>query len=515
MTTHISGFASGLDVDSLVKQMMQAKKVPVDKMKQQQQTLVWKRDQYRSMNTMLSQLKDAANALRFSSTLAAKKVTAGSSAVSVSGNPNAVIGTQTLTVQQLATGGAMVSSSTVSSTASMAASATTLSVNGTNITINDGATVSDVVKAINAQSGTTGVSASYDTTTQRMYLNTSKTGAVAQINLSVTDADTGGDGNLLSNLGLAATGVTTATAAGQDAIVNFNGVSNIHQSSNSFTLNNINFQLLQPPAKDASGNNVPYDVTITVTADVDKAVDAVKNFVNTYNDIISKVYDKTHEQRYRDFPPLTDDQKASMKDTDIANWNDKAQSGLLQNDMTLNSALNQFRSVLGATMTGVPAGQYNSLDQVGITTAKPGNSTSYMEHGKLYLDEAKLRETLMSNPDQVMSLFGKANTVSTVTKPDGSTSVKPNLDGGFASNLYTVLNAKMKEITGLAGSTTSQADTSTLGLQISSWSTKITDANNKLSTYEQQYYNQFSKLEAAMNKANSQSSMFSSMMSSN
>lgn len=52
----ISGLASGMDIDELVKSMMQAERVPLDKLTQKKQSSEWQRDDYRSMNTSLSEL---------------------------------------------------------------------------------------------------------------------------------------------------------------------------------------------------------------------------------------------------------------------------------------------------------------------------------------------------------------------------------------------------------------------------------------------------------------------------
>lgn len=49
----ISGLASGMDIDSIVKQLMTAERMPLDKLKQKKQTLEWQRDDYRAMNTLL------------------------------------------------------------------------------------------------------------------------------------------------------------------------------------------------------------------------------------------------------------------------------------------------------------------------------------------------------------------------------------------------------------------------------------------------------------------------------
>ena len=53
MVMRISGMASGLDIDTMVKNLMTAERMPLDKLKQKKQTLEWQRDDYRFMNTLL------------------------------------------------------------------------------------------------------------------------------------------------------------------------------------------------------------------------------------------------------------------------------------------------------------------------------------------------------------------------------------------------------------------------------------------------------------------------------
>lgn len=54
----ITGLASGLDVDSLVKSMLKADNVKIDKLKQQRQLLVWKQEMYRSYLTDMTSFKN-------------------------------------------------------------------------------------------------------------------------------------------------------------------------------------------------------------------------------------------------------------------------------------------------------------------------------------------------------------------------------------------------------------------------------------------------------------------------
>ncbi|MGE5630859.1 MAG: flagellar filament capping protein FliD [Caulobacteraceae bacterium] len=78
----MSGMVSGLDTDSIIKQLMKVEQMKVDKAKQDKQLLEWKRDDYRSMINLLRGLKDSyfdvlnpATNLRSATSLSAYKIT--------------------------------------------------------------------------------------------------------------------------------------------------------------------------------------------------------------------------------------------------------------------------------------------------------------------------------------------------------------------------------------------------------------------------------------------------------
>ena len=52
----ISGLASGMDIDSIVSDLMKAERMPLDKITQKKTYTEWQRDDYRTMNTALSEL---------------------------------------------------------------------------------------------------------------------------------------------------------------------------------------------------------------------------------------------------------------------------------------------------------------------------------------------------------------------------------------------------------------------------------------------------------------------------
>ncbi|MFD1707503.1 flagellar filament capping protein FliD [Siminovitchia sediminis] len=70
----IGGLASGMDIDSIVKDMMKVRRMPLDKLKQQKQILEWKRDDYRSINTLLLGFRDQLTQLKLTSNYRARMV---------------------------------------------------------------------------------------------------------------------------------------------------------------------------------------------------------------------------------------------------------------------------------------------------------------------------------------------------------------------------------------------------------------------------------------------------------
>ncbi|MED3920008.1 flagellar hook protein FliD [Priestia aryabhattai] len=70
----VSGLASGMDIDQIVSDLMKAERMPIDKMKKQKQTLEWQRDDYRSMNLLLSDFNNLAFNMTLQSSYSSKTV---------------------------------------------------------------------------------------------------------------------------------------------------------------------------------------------------------------------------------------------------------------------------------------------------------------------------------------------------------------------------------------------------------------------------------------------------------
>lgn len=70
----IGGLASGMDIDQIINNMIKAKRVPLNKMKQQKQILEWKRDDYRTINTMMLGFRNQLGQLKLTSNYRARMV---------------------------------------------------------------------------------------------------------------------------------------------------------------------------------------------------------------------------------------------------------------------------------------------------------------------------------------------------------------------------------------------------------------------------------------------------------
>jgi len=123
----LSGLASGLDTDSIVKQMMDAERIPLDKLYQKRQLAEWKTEAYRSITSLLQGFKNtyfnyanpATNMLSqtnyktYTSTVVDSVTGAASTALTATGSTTAMAGEHTVDVLQLATAAKRVSAAGV------------------------------------------------------------------------------------------------------------------------------------------------------------------------------------------------------------------------------------------------------------------------------------------------------------------------------------------------------------------------------------------------------------------
>lgn len=518
MSMRISGLASGMDIDSIISDLMKIQRVSVDKKIQQRIWLEWQRDAYREMNAKILDYRNNKIAdFRLESTFDAKKVTvSNSSAISAKALGSAQQGTISIKVEKLANSASKLSSESIVEQGKEFKSGNllkdelnannlkgslnldindenankfTVSINGYDVEIDlEKDSLDTIIQRINKQ---TNVTAFYDSVTGKMsFIAKNADGQIQETvngeTLYYIDFDDKGTGFFTDLLKLGNSHTANA-AAGNDAKVTINGLTT-YRSSNTFTVNGVEITLRQE-----TGNEV---VQIGVATDVDAIIEKIKQFVNDYNEFIAPINSKLNEKRYRDYAPLTESQKKDMKEREIELWEEKAKSGLLRSDSILSSLITDMRKALYSRIdtgkkdsNGDPI--FISLSSIGITT---GN---YLENGKLYVDENKLREALEADLDSVKKLF---------TAKGDSNGEGKGIAVAMYDHLWSAIN-KISEKAGTSRFSNSEllSEESTMGRQLKWLNQEIDRANKRMLEMEQRYYRQFAAMESAINKYNAQS----------
>ena len=273
-----------------------------------------------------------------------------------------------------------------------------------------------------------------------------------------------------------------------NGLVTINGV-DLSLTSNTLTYDGINYTFKS--GFDSANVGVP-SIQVNKTTDTDSIFNSIKTFVDKYNEVIKSLNDKIDEKRYRDYPPLLDEQKTDMKDTEITLWENKAKSGLLSSDNFVSSILNNMRTALYTPVNGLAP--IDTLREIGIKTSS--SLDAYKENGKLILDEDKLKGMLQTNPEEVKMLFTKTSDIGDPKHTTANNSAKSD-NSGVAWRIYDRLKDSINTLT--------KKVTDITGKDLTSFDKQISDWEDRLSQRENMYWKQFNAMEQAIQKSNSQS----------
>lgn len=498
------GMATGLDTDTMVKQMMQPYRMKVDKVKQDKQTLQWKQDIYRDIIKDIRDLKSSffdnakpENNLLLMKNYSAYNVTNKDSQVaSLSASTTGVLeGNYTVDVKNLAESGKIVGGviSNASRGTKLSDTAILGTINATDsikITIDNGTPIEVKVDDINITlqqfadkiaTETKGAAvARFSELTGEFIIETKATGG----NASITVAN-GSSGNLLSNFK-----ITTLSDTGVNASVEIKDPSGatklLSKESNDFTIDGVSYSL--------KGVGVS---TTNIAPDSDKAFDKIVGFINKYNELVDKVTKKTEEKRQYSYSPLTEDQKKDMKEDEIKKWEEKAQEGLIKGDSSLKAMLSEMR----LAFTDAVEGAGISLKEIGFSTSK-----DYTQRGKIFLNDNLTPEDAKKKFSEIMKTKG-SDVVNLFTQEGADIKHK-----GIVKRLDSIVEKYTSPFgekgillkkAGLKGNSTEYSNI--LTDQIKDKDKIILNLEKSLAAKENAYYLRFAQLEKAMNNMNSQS----------
>ncbi|WP_342538858.1 flagellar hook-associated protein 2 [Sporosarcina sp. FSL K6-1540] len=512
----ISGLASGLDTEKMVTDLMNAHRIPLDKITQKKQYLEWQLDDYRTTNRQLFDFsKKTFDTMILSTSFSAKTVNISSPndvAIRNMGSTSDFSGT--IQIHQLAKNATMQSNISqeqriFTKEADMSKKLSELGIEtpqsitikainekgeldekGYTLDFNPAdETLQSVLEKINKNSG---VNAFYDSFSGKISIVAKHSGEVlngSEIEMSGSFAD------ILQVSGTntaAAASINKAGTTGQNADITINGL-RTQRSTNTFQLNGFEFSLKQITAPLGTDGKVIEDaktVSFSSAPDTNKIFDSVTKFVDEYNKLIEDLNKQIREPKYRDFQPLSAAQKKDMTDKDIEMWEEKAKSGTLRNDSTISSMLTQMRTALMGTVGS------DTLKSLGITTSK-----DYLANGKLVINEEELKKAISDDPNKVHEMFSK----------DGATVAEQ----GFARKLRTIVDKTQTSIAQRAGKVGDVNDTFSLGRSLKEMNNQIERFEDRLKMMETRYWKQFSAMETAINRANSQSASLMNAFSNN
>ncbi len=506
----ITGLATGIDTDKMIKDLMKVERSRVDKVQQDKQILQWRQELYNSINKdfanfILNTKKDfgltgtTSTGTMFNKTLSSlswvkKAVSSNESAVKVSTTSAAVKGSYEIKVDRLADGvkaasGANTSvgdkanlasqfglgeNETIEFSISTGEGKTVKFAFGENAKLEDGTVgisgkklseikMSDIVNVINSSGA--GVQASYDSGIDRFFIQTTATGKDAILKINASHDGINSETKELINPSVGAQfinalklnvtsyvdGEPVTTKSEIESIIgkNFNGV-NALLSYNGATG-------IEQQSNQFTINGINFDIkakgttTVTVDTDTDAAYDKIKNFVDKYNELVDKMGKLLGEKPNRDFRPLSAEQKEAMKEKEIELWEEKAKKGLLRNDSIIASTMQSIRGSLYNPVEGLEDKAFNSLYHIGINTEKYSAGSI---GGKLEIDEEKLKKAISEDVNGVLELLFKEP--GEVPKWDDKSGKQiPNETvqgkGGVITRMYNTMIDGMGEIIGKAG----------------------------------------------------------------
>lgn len=571
MAMRVSGINSGLDTDSIVQELVSAYNTKTEKYQKEQTKLSWKQEIWKGLNTKVYSLYNNVGKLRFSSAYNTKKTTSSDTTkATVTASSSAVNGTQKLHVLATAqsgylTGGKLslreevtdtdgttklkdvkgtVKAETKLSEIGFTGDEASLNINTTDeegnavtktVSLTKDSTIQDVVNALKDN----GLNASFDANNGRIFVSSKSTGKAADFSLAsattkfVEKKDA--DGNVIKDsngkptmesvalsaeeqaaskkliglLGLDtdssnAYGDKAAKINGRDAVIVLNGVKYTN-TTNDFAINGLNISVngvtddVADPDSDAclSGLNDSTAVSINTTTDSQGIYDTVKDFLTEYNNIINEITKLYNADSAGSYEPLTDDEKDKMSDTEIEKWETKIKDSLLRRDNSLSSVMNAMMTSMSQSIE--INGKSYSLSSFGIQTlgflnAAENEQNAYHINGdeddeNTSGKEDKLMAAITSDPDTVIEFMKQL-----------TTNLYKSIDDQMQSNdlrsRYKIYNDKEmdKQYTNLTKT-------------IKEWESKVSDK-------EDYYYKQFSNMETALAKLQSQTSSISSMLGS-
>ena len=452
-TLSSAGIGSGLDVAGIVQQLVSVERAPeANRITKEQTATTTKISGLATLKGALSAFQNVLGPLKTVEAFSARSATSGDDEIfTATATSKSAAGSYDIEVVDLAQAHQLASNAfeagpdTVVGTGTLTLS---LGEKSFSVVVDDAnASLAKIRDAINKASGNPGVRATLVNATDgaHLVLTSASTGEKNAIRVTSEDA-------ALSALTYDAANGDTANyeelKEAKDAVIRVAGFE--HKSAGnvvSDAIDGVTLTLKKQTAEDEP-------TTLTVALDNSAAIARIKNFVSQYN--------------------AAQGQLASLQAVNVST----GQTGQLFGDALARNITSELRRNLSDTVTGL-SGEYQSLAQLGITTAKDGSLT---------LDEAKLTDALNADFNGVGEVFGSEN--------------------GVAARLAAAIEVRLSS-TGDIATRNASLDKRTKQIQ------KDQEAlNARMERLTAQYTQQFSKLDTLLSQLQSTSAYLQQQLAS-
>lgn len=291
--------------------------------------------------------------------------------------------------------------------------------------------------------------------------------------------------NFLADIANYSGGKTAHKIQGQDAEFKMDGV-DYTSKNNNLTVNGMTITAMEA--------NPGKEITLTTTEDTDGIYDMIKGLFTSYNELIIEMDTLYNADSAKGYEPLTSEEKDSLADSEIEEWEKKVKDSLLRRDSTLSNVTNAMKMVM---MTGVTVnGKTMYLSDFGIET--------------LSYDKAKDNERgayhIAGDPDDVNSK-GSDDVLRTMIAKDPDTVA--NFFVGLTRNMHDELAKKMSP-TKLSSALTVYDDKK-MKEEYDQYTKDIKKQEEKLNAYIDKWYAKFSAMETALSKLQSKNNSLTSL----
>lgn len=551
--TRITGLATGLDVDSVVQETMQAYQTKIDTVDQQKMVLELQQEMYREVIKDCRDFYDKyfnvgkSDSILLQRNWGTTTFESASSAVTVTGGAGAEAANYSVKVESIAKAASFkLESSNANGT---------VYINNVKVELGNDKSDAEKVKIINEALKGKGVTAKYSEFEKGIILTTDKLGSDETISFTtqapkemqekndyfkdlIKDFEdnknvtiTNGRKEFTFKIDVTQVTVDCTDGISEEKIkeaMKKNGMDIVEEKSGGFKITypadskavkangsdcraTITKDGKTYEVKDNKTNNITLDgvtfkfnnvtsekVNITSKTDVTKAKDNIVKFVNDYNTLMEKLNTLISEKRDSSYMPLTNAQKEEMSEKEIELWEKKVKVGQLSRD----SDLTRIRNAMKTAMSSLVGSSGQSLKSFGITAVTDYSGT---KNGTFSIDEDKLTKALENNPEDVMKVF--------INNSDDASEkgVLQQLKSIFDKETQNSTGSLLKKA-GIEGSAT--ASNNTLSRRIAQYETKISRMQTLFATKQQALYSKYARLETLMNNLNNQSSSLTSMFSS-